>query len=179
MALSKPVIVGLCGYGRCGKDSTAGILGRLYGYEKRAFADKVREFAEAVDAYLPEIGETYTQIVKRMGYEAAKEKHQCVRDYLVKIGHCARTVFYDSIWIDMALERDRPRLLAISDVRYPNEADRIRALGGVVWRITRPGCVPKHKTEAESIPKVRCDAEISNDGTFADLEIEVKRLLGV
>jgi len=177
---TQPRIIGLMGYGGAGKDSAAHIIVKYGGYEKRAFADKVREFAVAIDAHLPEIQETYSQVVNRLGYDQAKREHKCVREYLVRIGHSARTVIYKEIWLDAVLPptyNDETRRIVVSDVRYPNEADRVRALGGAVWRIERPNCDAVHETERQSIAAAKYDLVLLNDGTLEDLERKVNNLL--
>lgn len=44
-----PKLIGLSGWATSGKDETANVLVRLYGYERIAFADKLKEFVKAID----------------------------------------------------------------------------------------------------------------------------------
>lgn len=176
MASDKPIIVGLCGYGRVGKDTVAEIL-KMCGFQQVAFADPLRELALLLDVHLPAAGGSYRTIVERCGYDDAKAMFPCVREHLVALGHGGRTAIGPTVWIDAALSRARkhPRVV-VSDVRYPNEAEAIHALGGVVWRIERPGVGPANETEAASVPQVLCDAVIENDGLHADLITKVLAL---
>lgn len=65
-----------------------------------------------------------------------------------------REVFGDDFWVDAVLPTTFPHgeptrgrtptrndcdVLVVHDVRFPNEAERVRAYGGQVWRIIRPG----------------------------------------
>lgn len=175
-----PRIIGLCGYGGVGKDTVARILVEKYEYEQRAFADKLRAFAYAINAYFPSIEQRYSDLIDAHGYDLAKRMYPCVREYLVCIGHSARQHVYETVWIDALmreLEKANSRRFVVSDVRYSNEADRIRACGGVVWRIERPGYGPVHHTEGETIPSVSCEAAVANTGTIEDLYIQVEKLL--
>jgi hypothetical protein len=40
----------------------------------------------------------------------------------------------------VAYQRDGETRFVITDVRFDNEADTVRAAGGTLWQVTRPGC---------------------------------------
>lgn len=63
----------------------------------------------------------------------------------------------------------------IVDVREKSEVDAIRAQGGVIWRIERPGLelVRAHVSEAAMVG-VEADRVIRNEGTLDDLQTEIK-----
>ena len=77
------------------------------------------------------------------------------------------------------------RVVCLTDVRFLNEARRVRELGGEVWRVTRPGCdggaalaagVAAHASETEQrSPEMDqyVTREIVNDGTLDDLRVRV------
>lgn len=188
-ALEEPklVIIGLSGFGGSGKDTIASFLEDDFKFERRAFADKVRQFALLLNAFLPEANATYSQLISLLGYEQAKREHTCVRDYLVRIGHGARTTLGSTVWLDAALpplETEAGRCLiekgglyVYSDVRYLNEATRIREYGGSVWRVARPGCLPAHETERVSLEGVECDVVIDNKSDLSDLRHKVHHAL--
>ena len=62
----------------------------------------------------------------------------------------------------------------ITDVRFTNEADMIRANKGKIWRVVRPGVGPvnNHISESE-LDSIKFDRLITNDSGFEDLMIEV------
>jgi hypothetical protein len=169
-------IIGLCGFGGVGKDTVAQLLVENHHFTKRAFADKLREFALFLDSYLPEAQGKYSDLERCGGYEQAKRTHPCVRQYLVTIGEACRKTFSPTHWIDMCLARAtlcHGDAIVISDVRYPNEVEAIHQAGGVIWRIHRPDCEAAHPTEAASIAKCKADFELNNDGTIEDLKEKV------
>lgn len=239
-------LIGLSGFAGSGKDEVAKILVEACGYKKKAFADKLRNIATYLDVYMPEIGMTYNQWLEKCGsYEEAKRRHPCIRKHLVDLGHGARTILWESIWIDNVLperkvyesildsetirkfalhinahypqtsqsyseicESEEPvlsdwcqdylnkiekaitsltslklkkgdgRKIVVSDVRYKNESRRIRKeYGGVVWMVVRPGVGPANETEKKSIPEVKYDLIIYNDGSLEDLRRKVMLLL--
>lgn len=98
-----------------------------------------------------------------------------------------RQVFGDSFWVDQILPRgggdhgehirwsskwdDDITHAIITDVRFPNEAERIRELGGKVYEVVRPSLDGPEDTHASETPLPRqlVDAQIINDGTLEDL----------
>lgn len=174
--MDNKTIIGLCGFAGAGKDTVASMICEK-GFKQVAFADKLRDFAAALNAFIPEADDYYVNIIEKHGYDVAKRYVPGIREYLIRIGHCARTTIYESIWIDSALKYNDHDKIVVSDVRYPNEADAIHALGGVVWRITRPGFDGIHETEKASVPLVQCDSVIENNGTFNNLQEQVDCLM--
>ena len=77
-------------------------------------------------------------------------------------------------------------LVVITDCRFINEAEAIRAAGGVVWRIVRPGAgaqggISGHASEAEMVSPeflAQIDATLQNDSTLDALRGAVVSLLG-
>ena len=70
------------------------------------------------------------------------------------------------------------RDVVIDDVRFPNEADMIRRLGGELWLVDRPGTAYEggHAIEG-ALVDLMPDAVINNSGTLEDLQEIVHGLL--
>lgn len=122
--------------------------------------------------------------------EMISERRITGREYLQYFGANAREVFGDSFWVDQILptpsghpsrdnrEVDNERsllrrypqtdVLCVTDVRYPNEAQRIKDLGGVVWEVLRPGLESDGHSSEKPLPPSLVDYKIVNDG---DLEV--------
>lgn len=117
------------------------------------------------------------------------------RQYLQNLGNEARVVFGDSFWIDMVLPTPVPTVdgwveaassealalrypdvdvLCITDLRYPNEAERVLALGGKVWEIVRPGQESDGHASEIPLPRELVSLTLNNDGTLEDLETKVE-----
>lgn len=172
--MSKPHLIGLSGYAGVGKSTVGRILADEYGYEQYAFADKLRELAA-------EVSPEYARVVEAMGYERAKAESPFVREFLVALGAGARKVLGADVWVDALLPPSLTfiRWAVITDVRYANEALRIRDLGGQVWHIERMHVGPANEEEARSIALLpRADRYIANMGGLDFLRDEVKRALG-
>lgn len=158
-------LIGLAGRKQHGKDTTASVLAR-YGYVKMSFADPLREMAEAVDplisladcpamvkdeilrglgmeqrVLIPPQAVRYTELLQTIGYERAKELAD-FRGFLQRLGsEGVRDVIGPETWVELAKDRilECEERIVFADVRFPNEAEVIRDLGGVVWYIVRTG----------------------------------------
>lgn len=116
-----------------------------------------------------------------------------VREYLQNFGNDARELFGTNFWIDQVLPypgevmlstnealNDRypdVDLVAITDLRYPNEAQRVRDLGGEVWEIVRPGLVSDGHASETPLPNELITRRIDNDGSVSDLRRKVAAIL--
>lgn len=75
--------------------------------------------------------------------------------------------------------------VSIPDVRFMNEVLGVRAAGGKVIRVARPGAglakgAGQHASESEmgSLPDSLFDVVIVNDGTLEDLRVKVEKVVG-
>jgi hypothetical protein len=88
-------------------------------------------------------------------------------------------MFGENFWVEFAINSipDGSKVV-FSDVRYPNEADAIKELGGEVWRVGREGYGAANDHESEhALDGYDFDAVISNADTIEYLHAEVKKLL--
>jgi len=151
------MIVALSGYARSGKDAAGEILVRQYGFVRRACADPLKAVA------------------RDLGWDGAKD--DAGRVLLQNLGVSIRTHLHRDAWIWPVL-LDLPPRLVITDVRYPNEAEAVKAAGGCVIRVERPsvGPVNAHLSEV-ALDEWSFDGTIVNDGSLADLEATVSSLV--
>jgi hypothetical protein len=162
-----PPLIGLIGKKRVGKDTFAAVLVEEFGFTRVAFADPLKEMALTIDPLIPPTGtRRLSEQVGTYGWEHIKDVHPEARRFLQRLGDGVRQ-FDPDFWLragmdaaesqregyslhpvirqalvdsgnDAPADRD-PRPVVITDVRYPNEADAIRAAGGALIRIVRPG----------------------------------------
>jgi len=99
------------------------------------------------------------------------------RELLQTLGtEWGRGLVRSDIWLRVAEQRLERAMtagftrVAFSDLRFDNEAEWIRQLGGVVIWITRPGgaACREHVSEAGISPNL-VDFSVANDGTVDDL----------
>src|SRR5262249_53275703 len=95
------------------------------------------------------------------------------RDALIRLGHGARVHLDDRVWIRACLaviERQKPKVAGIADVRYPNEAEAINVHGGYGVRLR---CPDAQTTVDPNAPSEKGVDEIASE--FVDAEISVPR----
>jgi hypothetical protein len=189
--------VGLIGRARVGKDSVAARLSERHGYQRVAFADRLKEAALKVDPIIYQFTERdedneelrhnvgLSWVVGDHGWERAKTEYPEVRRFLQQYGQTARDLDPD-FWVRAAL----PSIAAaealnlpvvVTDVRYENEACWLLNRGFTLVRVTRPnvtlaGEAGRHKSETELADFIT-DMTIANAGTLSDLNGIVDSLL--
>jgi hypothetical protein len=139
-------LIGLCGFAFAGKDTAAA---NMSGFTRHAFADRLKK--------------DLLHLLDEIGCKLTEPTHKAMaRDLLVEWGRTARK-FKPDHWITRAFDdheagivrdiQDGNRVV-ITDVRYPNECERVLSEGGVVIMIRRPGIGPANKEEALTIDQI-------------------------
>jgi hypothetical protein len=138
------MIVGVVGFLGSGKGSLGDLLAEKYGYEKMAFADPVKDATAAAFSWPREMLEGDTKESREWREkpdEFWSEKFGfpvTPRWALQKMGtEAGRNVFHDTIWVSSFERRKTADKVAVVDVRFPNEIDKIKELGGFVVRVVR------------------------------------------
>jgi len=172
------MIIGLSGYAQSGKDTVAKYLVENHGFTRVAFADPIRTLLYTLNPLISG-NSRLSDLVDEYGWEVSKQTPE-VRRLLQELGVGARKVFGEGFWVHQAMKTmlDEPRLdlkYVITDVRFFNEADMVRANGGQIWRVERTGveAVNSHVSEHD-IDNWDFDAYLHNNSTLEDLEFAVK-----
>jgi dephospho-CoA kinase len=173
------MIIGLSGYARSGKDEVAKILVEEYGYKRIAFADNIRKLLYATN---PQVGGNRLQfLVEDYGWDVAKSQPE-VRHLLQSLGVAARNLFGKDFWVAQALSQVHfENNWVITDVRFTNEADRIKQYdNSQVWRIKRTGveAVNSHVSEHD-MDSYQVDMILKNEGTLEDLRTLVRKRMEI
>lgn len=182
-----PAIIGITGKMGSGKNAVGDILHEDFGYELIAFADPLRaEVAEAIrrqwmpDGISLHLWEIMLESTPEQVY--AKPTVNGMRELLQWFGSDFRRVQDPNYWVKKTAKRMKPgQRYAITDVRFPNEADFIINGGGVVWRVKRNGVKPNgingHQSE-KHIDRLHAHLAIDNNGTLDDLRDKIHAVLG-
>lgn len=175
------MIIGLCGYGRSGKDSVGRILSEDYDFKRYAFADAVKEMALNINPWveIPYHGfRRLAYVVKDLGWERAKS-YPSVRSTLQDIGMAGRKL-NEHTWLNHVVEQlnwDGPRNVVVTDVRFHNEATWAEQYGFLV-RVERPSVGPVNGHESETEVDTRSPSyAVDNDGDLDDLRVGVRRMV--
>lgn len=179
----RATVIGFTGYAQSGKDTAAAFLIER-GWTRLSFADALRN---AVYALNPIIGIDFVddhyvrvqEIFDAVGYEVAKRDYPEYRELLQRFGtEVGREQFGVNFWTDRVRAQIKPGgKYVISDVRFQNESDTVRDLGGKVFRIKRDGtgAVNTHVSDT-GIDSLVVDGVIPNLTTiehFRDLVLAV------
>jgi len=146
-------VIGLGHYSRTGKDTFANalvaqVIAREGTAKKIPFAKKLKQVCHELygwaglqdmefyddkanehlrDVVIEALGMTPVEIWVAMGTPAVRQN------------------VYQNTWIDYVLKTDHQcEVLVIPDVRFPNEVEAIRAAGGKLIKIVRPGYGPRN-----------------------------------
>lgn len=96
------------------------------------------------------------------------------RDVWIRVGNKMREVF-SSTWLEYALLGGDADVKIITDLRFPNEGDRVVELGGLCYRIDRPGLEKGHDAAEVALDDwSKWHGIIKNDGTLADLHTKIE-----
>lgn len=176
-------ILGLSGWARNGKDTVADFLIDNYGYKKLSFAAPMKEALYRLNPKITidNVVNVPIQVgVDVYGWDGLKEHGPEVRRLLQRFGtEVGREMFGEDFWVNAAINSiEDGSKVVVSDVRYPNEADAIKKLGGKVWRVVRPGFGPANDHESEhAMADYSFDLEIHNNSGVELLYSAVKLAL--
>jgi hypothetical protein len=168
-----PSLVGLIGYAGSGKSEVASVL-QSVGFSRIKFADPLKDMLRVV-------GLGHEQIEGRLKNEPSPTLLGKTPRYAMQtLGtEWGRSLIGENFWASIAKARMSDRLdnnvsVVCDDVRFPNEADIIRALGGQIWRVVRlgAGIGTTHESERH-IDAIEHDLVITNCGTLDDLRKQV------
>lgn len=168
----RPLLIGLNGRARVGKDAAGGFLNRRHGLELYSFARPIKAAVEVMfdlpssiwhddrkEQVIDWLGKSPRQLVQTLGTEWGR--HMVRADVW--------TIAMRHRW---ALVKQMGAAgMCVTDVRFADEAEALRRMGGCVVRIIRPGVesVAAHVSEA-GIPDELVDFTVWNGGTLLDLE---------
>lgn len=173
--------VALMGKARSGKDSIAEHLVRQYQFTRVSFADPLREMALRVDPWVNTATGVHVRLlplVLDVGWEYAKTTYPEVRRLLQTMGQTVRD-YDEDFWCNIAMDKIDAASkwglpVVVTDCRYPNEAEALKARGFLMVTVERPdleglsGANGAHESEtalADYLP----DRVIVNNGTLRDL----------
>lgn len=100
-----------------------------------------------------------------------------------------RNQLHPNTWVSSAFANYLNNAWIFTDVRFPNEADSIKEIGGILIRVNRPcsvcggvgyhklDCRPSEHTSETSLDDYKFDYVIENDSNVEELIKQVKKIL--
>lgn len=192
-------IIGLSSKLGAGKDTVAELIARqtCKDCEKHAFADTLREMVQIITQYkmglvyqsndnpFTNIVYNYTQADKNV---FLPEWGMTLGEILQKIGtECLRNNFDQDVWVKSLISKIQhtDNHVIISDVRFKNEADSLKQLDGLIFRIEGDPVGIRanstrdlnHPSEIDMDDYENYDEIIYNNGTISDLRNKLQELI--
>jgi len=173
-----PKLIGIAGPARAGKDTVGTYLKNYHGFKGVFFAEPLKEAARVMfnlsDAQL--YGDEKEKPIDWLG--------KSPRFILQTLGtDWGRELIHSDVWLLVAGRRINSLLgegtsVCVTDVRFDNEANAIRNLGGCVWHIERRNAqkVLNHASEA-GVTRHYDDWVLNNNGSIVDLHDQVEKAL--
>lgn len=171
-------LIGMHGYKGSGKDTAARVLVQERGFTPIAFAEPMRAMLTVMLGYtgmpsheaaqwfddrdkkehpIPGIGVSYRKLAVTLGTE------------------WGRDLIRPDLWVWIARQRieqlaEQGAAIVVTDVRFADEAQMIRSLGGEVWLIDRPDIEADESHRSEKrLPPHLIDRGIKNDAGLSEL----------
>lgn len=154
---STTVLVGLVSHAPgSGKTTIARLLEVGHGFIRHPFAGPLKELATNLLLMAGVDQPEAERFIYRDKEEIIPRLNVTGRWLMQSLGtDWGRKLIHDEIWLDCWRHRydgwapespcfGGPLLVVVDDVRFPNEAETIRSLGGQVWEIVRPGAQRPH-----------------------------------
>lgn len=189
-----PILIGLGGRLRSGKDALADHLVARHGFVKIGFSDPLNLALQVLNPLIPLdfdvhradgslLGRQntlvrYSDLAQTVDYADAK-RHREVRELLQRLGtEVGRNMIDENVWVNVAVNtiknyRNAGTPVVLTGVRFANEVEAVRGLPAsrTVW-VDRPGIgtgtTSAHASE-HSITAEDFDQVVVNDGTLDDL----------
>ena len=190
---NKAVLFGVSGKKRHGKDTTFNILSELHSdknFYKLALADPLKEETSKMltnhyvnyDINSSMWVEIYRKIRAEMDLDETKEDYRGINVWWGT--EFRRNKFSQTYWTDRLYHRIQQLLgskcyIGCTDLRFPNEMQLIKDLGGKTIRVNNPRIpVPdnEHISETALDDYDGFDYVITNDGTLEDLKNKIREL---
>lgn len=194
MTLKRKPLIALCGLAGSGKDTAAQFIQEFSTLSTNrycrciAFADPIRDMIAVLmtgngqlgaaphawmsdralkEKPIPGIGHSYRKLAQTLGTEWGRSLDP-------------------DIWTNIARERInglwyqnfKPKTIVITDLRFPNEAAMVHALGGEVWRIEgRSADIGTSHASEQLVQSIAADRVIDNSTNIADLHARLAKEL--
>lgn len=155
------LVIGISGRKRAGKNLTYFLIKLALDEDETGRVVKV-SMADALK-----------EMARRFGWDGRKDERG--RRLLQLLGtEVCRQCIRDDYWVTEAEKRiaaafdGGAKIVVVPDIRFPNEAEMVKRLGGIVWRVERPSLYPiqnqdTHPSELAMDAYPQFDAKIVAD----------------
>ena len=198
-------IIGLVGRAGAGKDTIAHILSEAVGHVPVAFADALRtEISQAFCIDARSLMNRYTKEIKSQALAICRCTDSRFVHRMANLGESTllprsprqimqwwgteyrRQVDSEIYWVERlqdtidSMLRTGIKKIAVTDVRFENEAELIHLVFGTLWKVVRlqaDQVSVSHISESEQ-DRIVCDVVVQNNGSLDQLIIAVNHAYG-
>ena len=177
--------VAFFGKAQSGKDTAGKRLVENWAFTRLAFADPLKRMALQINPYIPTgygVTVRLEALIADVGWDYAKTTYPEVRRILQNTGQTVREQdedFWVRVLMDKVRAADRWNMpLVVTDCRYRNEAEALRAAGFALVHIKRPDLMSTdaHASENE-LNDFPADETLINGGSVFDLHTAADSLV--
>lgn len=186
-----PKIIGLGHRKRVGKNQLGNYLVELgpeYGFKYSftvSFASALKQKASELFGWAGMQDENYYERNPELRSIVLPKVGKTPRQIMIEFGMKLREIHPD-IWLNLTMDEICKQnskvgdgvLAVITDVRFPNEAEKVKSLGGLVIKVVRPD-IPDTDDAADSA--LKCyegwSGIVDNGGSLDDLKASARKIL--
>lgn len=178
------MLIGLCGLPRNGKGTIANYLKETWGFKHTKMAGTLKDMLRVMlrDTGMDDV------LIERMIEGDLKETPQpflgntTPRWAMQTLGTewgrlCLCPTIWGDIWQLGAMKHiDDGRSVVVDDVRFPDEQERVKRLGGIIIHVTgRSGAASEHASD--KMDWMDAEYTIENNGSLEELRLKVDKLI--
>lgn len=179
-SLNFPIVAGLIGLKGCGKSTVARVFAD-HGFIIVPFSSPLKAM---LGALLAGRGVSAEEVARMLTGDKKEQPHWALngrspRQAMQWLGtewgrDLMSSTFWVDAWRDQAMRHSR---VVVDDVRFPNEVEAIKAMGGALIRVVRPALVAGDTHISENhITSLKADRQIMNAGDLSRLESAARNI---
>ena len=185
-----PKLIGITGLKRSGKDTCGSFLIDNYDYIRYSFAGALKKACSEIFMFDYEQTEgskkeTFDdrwninprKVFQRFGTEIFRDS---LEKFFPEMKHLKKNfwIYRFKIWYQEQVKQNPNVKIVVTDVRFQNEADIIKELGGVIIKVTRKNLKNNDSHASEiNILNINADYDIKNDSSIEDYYKNLKSIL--
>lgn len=174
-------LIGLSGLKGSGKDTVADVLVEEFGWVKVGMSDALHEYLSVLN---PRIDGTFTynDLVNEYGYVEAKTNPEVRRLLQVFGTDIFRDMVDENFWVNKTREKvqgflDRGIDVVVTGIRFPNEADMIKTLGGALVEVIRSSDMKDTHPSENQMGDIPMNWYVLNTGSLEMLKFQARGLV--
>lgn len=187
-----PNLIGITGFKRCGKDTTGLYLINNHNYIKYSFAGALKaacseifmfDYEQTEGSKKEDFDERWNinprKVFQRFGTEIFRDS---LEQFFPEMKHLKNNfwIYRFKIWYQEQIRKNPNVRIVVTDVRFQNEADIIKELGGIIIKVSRKNIMSDDKHASEiNILNIKADYDIKNDSSIEDYYKNLKSILNL